>query len=113
MRYRYSVSGRSYESTEIGTGGSPDFADEEEGRLFLERHPVGSRMRIYHDPANPPDAVMIRGLPGGWLASAAFAITWLLFCLGFVAILLLSSGGHAGLDRIEWLASGPYRSADP
>lgn len=82
---------------------------EAASQLFLARHPVGCRVRVYYDPENPSDAVMVPGLPSDFSASVAFAVTWLLFFLGIAAVIAFSIAVDSDLERIEWLVDGLYR----
>jgi nitrate reductase NapE component len=61
--YQYEVGGRVYRGGRIAfyrrcTGSR--------ARQLVARHPAGSRVRVYYDPARPAEAVLDRSFPGLW-----------------------------------------------
>jgi hypothetical protein len=75
VEYEYQVAGTTYRSSRytIGHGTS-----EYELESILERHPVGAKVTVYYDPADPQTAVLEREFPKKiWLVAfgcLAFAI---------------------------------------
>lgn len=71
--YQYEVGGQVYRGGRIAfyrrcTGSS--------AQGLVERHPTGSRVRVFYDPARPEEAVLDRSFPGLWslpILTAMFA----------------------------------------
>jgi hypothetical protein len=64
FRYAYDVRGRTYESDQVSFGASPGATatDPQEARRWVERHPAGSEVEVWYDPADPRRAVLVRGV---------------------------------------------------
>lgn len=98
VQYSYNYNGRKYASEQFRYGkfGS---SDHDWAANFVDSHPKGSPVTVYCDPAQPGEAVLIRGLQGYDLLLA-------LFLAPFNAIGLLGLGSwFAG--RTEHRDGGP------
>jgi hypothetical protein len=69
VRYRYEVGGGSYESERLRFG-KPGQESAELASKVLESYPVGSRIKVRYNPANPSDATVQTEKPG--IGSAVF-----------------------------------------
>jgi len=77
--YEYHVNGQAYRSSRFTIG---ERTSEYELESILDRHPVGTQVDVYYDPANPHQAVLERDVPasvywiggGCWLFSIAVPI---------------------------------------
>ena len=63
IRYGFEARGRTYESERISvdTPASASSADPQEARRWTERHPAGSVVDVWFDPADPRRSVLVRG----------------------------------------------------
>jgi hypothetical protein len=66
FRYAYEARGRTWESEQVSFGASPGATatDPEEARRWVERHPPGSEVDVWYDPADPGRSVLVRGVSG-------------------------------------------------
>lgn len=80
VNYRYTVSGREYQSNRIQAG-TFGFISAANKRDFETRFPVGARVPVYVDPEQPERAVLVRG----W----SHITTMMTVLSGFFAMLVL------------------------
>ncbi len=78
VSYTYTVDGRSFASDRKALDG-----DESVGHLSAQKskdaHPVGSDIRVYHDPKDPSRACIDRGVVNGrWLVPGVVAVLMIL-----------------------------------
>lgn len=89
VRYEYRVEGRRYEGSRIAYGYAGSSArgthKEIEARLQNARS-----LQVRYDPADPGECALSYGLNRSTLTMLVFAITWLLFVIGFTALFFLS-----------------------
>lgn len=83
IRYAYQVAGQTYVSARFSALAEPFFTTEDEARAFAGRFPVGARVRVRVNPANPRQALLERRLSAmdalpGYLALAAILMGLLL-----------------------------------
>jgi Protein of unknown function (DUF3592) len=90
VRYRYRAGGQDIESDRIAVGGQAMMTRVLAGKL-VARYPVGARVDVHVDPADPHNALLEPGEPGNVAALLAFTVTF-----GFIAAILLahSIAGH-------------------
>lgn len=62
--YQYKVGSETFSSNQISFGGVTGYGRRKKAQEELDRFPVSSQVRAYYDPANPSDAVLIRGTKG-------------------------------------------------
>lgn len=87
MTYRYQVGGRTYASNYIWLADPRSFNERGEAAAFLSAYPVGAVIDIFHDPADPQRAVVIReagGRPSAGYVMAGFGLVLMLFALFFL-----------------------------
>ncbi len=60
LRYRYEVGGQSHTGTRLGAM-ARHYPDEAAVRAVCERYPVGTRVKVFHDPAHPDRSVLETG----------------------------------------------------
>lgn len=61
VSYDYRVDGQSFKGSRIGVGGTEGFSRKEDAEAVAGRYPIGSKVDVYCDPANPGYAVLVRG----------------------------------------------------
>jgi hypothetical protein len=90
ISYNYQVAGIQYEGTRLAFGEmttSPEYAQG-----ILKRYPVGKKVPVHYDPANPELAVLETGLHGG--TGIAFAVGTVFVLAGWMFLKVFSSA-HA------------------
>jgi hypothetical protein len=72
-RYSYEARGRAYESEQVSVGSSPTetTSDRSEAQRQVDRHPAGREVEVWFDPADPRQAVLVRGVPRAQIVAAA------------------------------------------
>lgn len=67
--YKYTVDGQDYSSSRYALGESaPDHGEREDAQKAASAHPAGSKMDVFHDPADPSSAVLRPGSStGSWV----------------------------------------------
>jgi hypothetical protein len=58
VRYRYIVSGQTFESDRYAFGAGKSSDGHKRASELVRRHPVGSTFTVYYDPAKPQEAVV-------------------------------------------------------
>jgi hypothetical protein len=80
VRYRYSVNGTTYEGARLryggGNGESGDWAARTKARF-----PASSQVPVFHDPSNPSNGVLVRGIEGVDLFALQFLTPFALVML--------------------------------
>lgn len=86
VRYAFEARGRTYASEQLSVDASPvsSSPDPAEARQTVERHPAGSTVEVWFDPADPRRSVLVRGAAR---APAIVAVT--------IGLLLAAAGGIA------------------
>jgi len=86
VRYAYAAGGKAHESDVVQVGlGDFGYAVEAQAREHAGRYPVGAKVKVRHDPADPAGAVLETGQVGG--GRQIFAGTlFLLVGLGAIAV---------------------------
>ena len=87
VEYQYAVGANTFTSRRISFGSTQSYSNRRKARKELEAYPVNSRVRVYYNPQNPEEAVLIRGTKG-----TMFGII-----MGIIFILLSACFGCAGL----------------
>ena len=82
VRYGYSVEGRVYEGTRVAFGYCGSSLLEQHHKIYEKLWP-GSPVKVYYNPSNPKDSVLLPGFNRSVFWTLAFAI---LFLLGTIAI---------------------------
>lgn len=62
--YRYQVGTETYTSQRISFGGVSGYGRRKKAQEELNRFPANSQVRVYYDPTNPEDAVLVQGTKG-------------------------------------------------
>ena len=60
IRYRYTVDGQPFESDRYAFGAGKSSDDHARASDLVRRHPAGSQLEVYYDPAKPQEAVVER-----------------------------------------------------
>ena len=84
--YEYEVAGRAFTGTRVWIGDEYSSSPGNEFRAAVERHPVGRRVRVHYDPADPARSVLEPGT--SWSGSALYIAG--LGVLGLGALMLAS-----------------------
>jgi hypothetical protein len=84
--YEYQVEDTAYNSDQVNLNPVPIQAGSDEGQRLLATYPVGTAVTVYHDPADPAEAVLEREpSPEGFIAGASLAgMAAMVWLLGFV-----------------------------
>ncbi len=87
VRYTYEARGRTYESEQVSVGSSPvsTSTDREGAQRSLDRFPAGRDVDVWLDPADPRQAVLVRGVPRSQVV-AGIAIGIALIGVGLFAL---------------------------
>jgi hypothetical protein len=97
IAYRYDLDGRTHEGDRYQfTGGSS--SGRESKAAVVRQHPVGSRITVYVDPADPAESVILRDA-GATLYLGLIPVVFAVF--GFVFLLLLQRGTISGTTGIS------------
>jgi hypothetical protein len=97
IRYRYRAGGQELESDRIRIGGQPLTTRVLAGRL-IARYPVGARVDVHVDPADPKSALLEPAQQGNFAGQLAFTIVF-----GFIAAILVA---HAIAGHVLYTGNG-------
>ncbi len=85
IRYRYTVDGRNFESNRYAFGSGSSSDGYSRASQLVDRHPAGSKITVFRDPAKPQEAVIDRQVdPAMWFM--------LLFLQPFVLVGIVGLG---------------------
>jgi len=84
IRYRYAVQGTDYESDRYAFGQSKSSDGHSRAQALTRRHPVGSYLTAYYDPANPAQAVVNRQIDPTMKFLVLFLQPFLLIGIGML-----------------------------
>jgi hypothetical protein len=79
LSYQYVVDGQTYTSSRYSHSGGYRSSSERACRDEAAKYPVGSSVEVFFNPANPSDAILVRGVTDGDYA---------LFVVGLVLIVV-------------------------
>lgn len=65
FRYTYEVEGSKYTGSRYRYGGAPSFHNYSTAQKMVNRHPEGSEITVYYNPADPRDAMLSTGVDLG------------------------------------------------
>jgi len=101
ITYSYTVLGQTYTSSRVGFG-----RDEEQKTLrdIIDSHPQGSSVRVYYDPNDPKQAVLINGFG---------IIGWLMLVPGVLLLLLCVPVALRGSTAREAALLKKFRNPSP
>jgi hypothetical protein len=95
LRYEFIVDGETYEGHRIQFGGL-SHNSRADARAQEQAYPVGQAVEVFHDPAKPANAVLVRGTgSGGWIATCV-GIGVMLFSLCLAIFVPKIIAGKAG-----------------
>jgi hypothetical protein len=103
VEYSYQVNGLHYAGEKIAFGATPSFSSDQKAQSTLSRYPVGGRVTVFYDPANPAESVLEKrsiGTNASLILGIIFLIVGL--CLTCPAIFILLTGVFSTVTR-----SGP------
>lgn len=83
IRYAYTVDGRSYENDRYAVLDQPGSSNVNLAQAMIDRHPPGSAVNVYYNPASPGDSFLENRLD----AKKVDWITW--FMIGILVVLAL------------------------
>jgi hypothetical protein len=83
LTYEYSVAGRRYAGTRYSFGWLAGVTGRHADR-FITQHPRGSALKVYHNPNNPAEALIMPGASLGHLL--VFALSVAFVGLGLLAL---------------------------
>ena len=89
--YQFQISGTTYTSDRISYGAVKGYGRRKKAQEELVKFPTNSRVRVYYDPANPAESVLIRGTKGTMLGIIlgiiVILISIIVACVGGIALL--------------------------
>jgi len=96
VAYRYTVDGRPYRGTRLafGYGGSSGRAAHQ---AIADRLMQARTVVVRYDPFDPARAVLACGVNRSILFLFVFGATWLMFCIGFAALVAISWHADNGI----------------
>ena len=97
IRYRYRAGGQDHESDKISVGGVPLTTRVLAGRM-VARYPLGARVDVYVDPADPANALLDPDQKGSLVAGFVFTVVF-----GFIAAILIA---HAIAGHVLYSGNG-------
>ena len=107
VHYRWSVDGRSYTGSRYRIGGGSSlgrFPTRAEAQAALDRYAPGQPVTVFHDPADPAEAVLQPG--GDWGAWVPLPIGVVLLAAGLAGLRRRpATGGRPAAERHA--AAGP------
>jgi hypothetical protein len=62
--YEFKVGQETFTSSRVSFGGVTGYGRQKRAQEELNRFPANSKVRVYYDPTNPGDAVLVRGTKG-------------------------------------------------
>ncbi len=90
VTYSYAVAGRRFTNDVLAFGYSASSGQEVHQEIFARLNSAKS-VQVRYDPADPQTAVLSYGFHRSIQFTLAFAITWLLFVIGFTIIWWVAS----------------------
>ncbi len=88
VKYVYELEGRSLTGTQISlsdVGSSSDAA-----KAMVAKYPVGTKVKVFYNPANTSEAVLVPGIATGSVVSVFLGGIWCTCCLIATKVLVLS-----------------------
>jgi len=98
LEVRYRVGDRDYTTTTIRFSSMSSIFDEP-ARTRIEQNPIGSRVRVFYDPARPSRACLEPGIAWADIASLVFMLPFLLVAIVAAAIPFAYKGEPEPLVR--------------
>ena len=98
VRYEYAVAGKDLSNDVLAIGYSASSGKSVHQEIF-DRLDAADTVQVRYDPADPGNSVLSYGVHRSIQFLLAFAITWLLFVIGFTVLWWLSSRGDVVLLR--------------
>jgi hypothetical protein len=89
VEYEFNVGDRNIHGSRIGIGDDSGGANSE---ATLARYPLGTKVTVYYDPADPRRCVLERGGPQGLTASGVIALALELLVIGVAVWWLITRG---------------------
>lgn len=86
VRYAYSVDGKGYENDRYAVLDQPGFSVRESAQALVDRHPTGSSVNVFYNPASPADSFLDNSLG----AKKVDWTTWFMVCIFIVLALVFS-----------------------
>ena len=83
VRYTYQVHGQTFKNNSIRHHAMISFATMDQAEEYIKKYPVGGIVKVYYDPQNPADAMLIPGST----AEGPFLIFFGIF-LSFISVLI-------------------------
>jgi uncharacterized membrane protein YfcA len=89
VKYEYSADGVRYTNDKLRVGMTISSSKTRSSQEMVDRHPVGSDVRVYYNPANPGDSVLEQKGPSG-----------VLLVIGIILLVIGLGGGIPGLTAM-------------
>ncbi len=86
VTYELTVGGRTIQGANLQLGTTRSRAQYGDALRVVQRYPVGAAVQVFHDPADPTNAFLETGAPGGlWVL---FMLGGIFFSVGLVGVVL-------------------------
>jgi hypothetical protein len=99
VRYAYDVDGRAFENGRLAFGDTGTDGSQAAAQRLAARYPTGAIVHVYHNPANPQDAVLERRSGNSailFVAGVVFAVVGCLLPAGLGAFILYRASNAPG-----------------
>ena len=63
-QYQYQLGGQTYSSEQVTFGGEKSYSNRKKAEQELIKYPQNGRVRVYYNPQDPADSVLVRGTKG-------------------------------------------------
>lgn len=83
-QYQFTAGGQTITSEKISFGGKRGYGRQKKAQEALAAYPLNSQVRVYFDPANPAESVLVPGTKGTFVGIIVGAIFILLSMVGCV-----------------------------
>lgn len=67
VEYQYQLGANTFTSKKISFGSTRSYGQRRKAQKELEAYPINGRVRVYYNPNNPSEAILIRGKKGTML----------------------------------------------
>lgn len=65
--YKFQLGGQEFTSQKISFGGETGYGRRKRAQEELDKYPANSQVRVFYDPANPGESVLVQGTKGTML----------------------------------------------
>jgi len=92
-QYQFDLGGSTHTSERVSFGGMTGYGRRSKAEEQLQKFPVNSRVRVYYDPQNPAESVLIQGTKGtmiGIIVGIVLILASVVACIGGGIVVLFN-----------------------